>query len=103
MRPKDSNTTIIEAITLFGAHTVSAHEARTAILAHSGADLIREWRAFSPTTDAPDLASRCYAGIRLPLTAAETASVIGHGATPTAAIADLLWQVVTPLLLDDTP
>jgi hypothetical protein len=104
-----------ERIELFGGLALSPAEARAAILAYSGADIIREWHTLAPIADVPgDRAwpmpddSRNsssgtrerelhYAGIRTHAQVVEgDATLLGSGPSAGAAIADLLWQLVAP-------
>jgi hypothetical protein len=99
-------------IELFAGYALSGGEARALILAYSGADRIREWRCLGharanvamPTrTPAPAVA--CYASV-IPTAGCQQAGhapapVLGRGATPEAAVEDLLWRIVGPRLLVD--
>jgi|GEM_PF-2365093 hypothetical protein len=103
-------------IELFGGLRMSLNEARAAILAHSGADAIREWSRVAVATLAtghvepisstggcllPD-GQACqvyYAGVRL----RSGLSITGIGESPEDAIEDLLWQVVMSCLIEDQP
>jgi hypothetical protein len=90
-----------DTIALFDGWTISAERARAVIREYAETDVIREWRVIATSPAAPD---RYYAGVRAPGHANSTGSafVTGTGATPTAALADLLWRLVTPHLIATT-
>ena len=97
-----------QTIPLFGGRTLDVRQARGVILALSGADVIREWHtiaAVSTPICAPRAAAlgHCYAGIAPRGWGALYGRrlLVGRGTTPTHAIEDLLWQVVTPRLLSE--
>ncbi len=103
-----------ETLVLFGEHHLASDEARRAIHAYSGAEVIWEWRGPGGDDcclahhDAPlrptnvGAAFAYHAGVTLQCQAADgTASTVGHGATPLAALEDLLWRLVVPSLLAD--
>lgn len=96
-------------IELFGEFCLSAEEARSLILAYSGADVIREWRSVAPAirgdrdTSPAHIPAIYFAGVRLQGAAAQGASatVLGRGKTPGRAVEDLLWRLLGPRLLAD--
>lgn len=90
-----------DTIALFDGCAISAKRARAVILEYAETDVIREWRVLAASPAAPD---RCYAGVRSSVRAGADGSafVIGTGTTSTAALADLLWRLVTPHLVATT-
>jgi len=97
-----------DTLELFGGYTMTADQARAAIRAYAHTGVIREWCTV-PSASNPQ-ATTCYAGIRSePAGPSLTRSqprphlLVGHGASPTAALEDLLWRVVGPHLLKTQP
>ena len=90
-----------DTIALFDGWAISGDRARAVIREYAETDVIREWRLLAASPAAPD---RCYASVRSPGRAGSDGSVFvtGTGATPTAALADLLWRLVTPHLVATT-
>jgi hypothetical protein len=90
-----------DTIALFDGCAISADRARAVILEYAETDIIREWHVVTASSAAPD---RCYASVHSSARAGSNGSafVIGTGATPLAALADLLWRLVTPHLIAGT-
>ena len=81
-------------IDLFAGLALSTDEARETILSYSGADRVREWQMVA--RQAHDHDALCYASV-----CADDSSpqhIVGRGASPAAALEDLLWQLVGPRL-----
>jgi hypothetical protein len=103
-----------ETLVLFGEYHLAPGEARRTIHAYSGSEVIWEWRgpggddcrlADHDTSVRPagmDAAFAYHASVTLLHQTAEGAApTVGHGATPLAALEDLLWRLVAPTLLAD--
>ncbi len=100
-------------IEVFGGHVLSASEARAAISAYARSQAISEWICIRPADDCPgaplpdaaahDVLARYYAGVTLDERTSGTRRLLGHGASSTDALADLLWLLIMPHLLSETP
>jgi hypothetical protein len=84
---------IFDTVSPFGEYHLTVSEARRAILAYAGAEVIWEWRGHEAARD-------FRAGVMLnPRLATGATSVVGDGETPLAALEDLLWRLALPALL----
>jgi hypothetical protein len=84
---------IFDLVSPFGEYHLTVGEARRAILAYAGAEVIWEWRGHGAQRD-------FRAGVALnPCVAREATSAVGAGDTPLAALEDLLWRLALPALL----
>ena len=84
---------IFDTVSPFGEFHLTSGEARRAILAYSGSEVIWEWRGHEADRE-------YHAGVAMrPQTSGGAASVIGDGETTLAALEDLLWRLALPALL----